>query len=152
MKGEDEVRKFTEAQRSGLLEADAAGITEQMSSILPEVDKKAILENKEMGADLATTFHEALRVSCDGWIDDDLAFIEHWGFELDEIKVPVFLYQGSEDLMVPYAHGKWLADHIPKEHLTKHLIEGEGHISIWLDNLDSMLKELLEVVRKHKDD
>ena len=152
MKGEDEVRKYTEAQRSGLLAADAAGITEQMSSILPLVDKKAILENKEMGSDMATMFHEALRVSCDGWIDDDLAIIQPWGFELDEIKVPVFLYQGCEDLMVPYAHGQWLADHIPQQYLTKHLYEGEGHISIWLGYLDVMMKELLEVVRRHKGD
>ena len=80
MEGEDAVRKYTEAQRPGLLEADAAGITEQMSSILPEVDKKAILENKEMGSDLVTTFHEALRVSCDGWIDDDLCLHPALGF------------------------------------------------------------------------
>lgn len=150
MKGEDEVRKFVEAQRLGLLEADAAGITEQMSSILPDVDKKAILENKEIGDDMVTMFHEALRVSCDGWIDDDISCLQHWGFELDEIKIPVFLYQGSVDLMVPFAHGEWLVEHIPEQYLTKHLYEGEGHISIWLGYLDTMMKELLEVVEKQR--
>ena len=146
------MRKFVEAERPGLLDADAARVTEQMSSILPDVDKKAILENKEMGSDLATMFREALRVSCDGWIDDDLAILSHWGFDFDEIRIPVFLYQGSDDLMVPYAHGQWLAEHIPQEHVKKHLYEGEGHISIWLGYLDTMMKELLEVVEKQRSD
>ena len=118
-----------------------------MASLLPEVDKKALLETG-YGSDMVNMFHEALRVSCDGWIDDNLAMVQHWGFELDEITIPVFLYQGSVDLMVPYAHGQWLANHIPEQCITKHLYEGEGHISIWLGHLDTMMKELLEVIEK----
>jgi pimeloyl-ACP methyl ester carboxylesterase len=80
-------------------------------------------------------------------MDDDFAFTKPWGFDVSkDIKCPVFLYQGSEDLMVPYAHGKWLASKIPKEQLTKHLEEGEGHISIFLGRVDGMMKELKSVI------
>ncbi|GAM87606.1 hypothetical protein ANO11243_056330 [Dothideomycetidae sp. 11243] len=144
--GEEPLREYVESQRSGLLNADADGIIKEMSSILPEADKRAIKENEELGGYLVQSFRVALEHSPDGWIDDSLAFIKPWGFELSEIKVPVFLYQGSLDLMVPYGHGKWLAKHLPQQTLTKHLIEHEGHISIWLGNMEMMMEELSSVL------
>jgi pimeloyl-ACP methyl ester carboxylesterase len=66
-----------------------------------------------------------------------MAFISPWGFELSEIKVPVLLYQGSEDLMVPYSHGKWLAKHLPKKGLSVNLLEGEGHLSIFVGRVST---------------
>jgi pimeloyl-ACP methyl ester carboxylesterase len=125
-----------------LIKADAKGIVEEMSSILPDVDKKALLEDDDIGSSLAETFREALKNNSDGWVDDDLSAIAPWGFDLGEIAKPVFLYHGSTDLMCPYSHGKWLTEHIPAKYLTAHLIEGEGHISIWLGYMEMMLKEL----------
>jgi len=147
MEGEEALQKFCNAQRPDIIKADAAGLVKAISSILPDVDKKAILENDTMGQDQVDSMHEALRVSCDGWVDDDFAFMKPWGFELSEIKVPVLLYQGSVDLMVPYAHGLWLAKHLPQEHLKNHLIEGQGHISIFIGNEGKMIDELLAIAK-----
>jgi pimeloyl-ACP methyl ester carboxylesterase len=77
----------------------------------------------------------------DGWLDDDLAFTRPWGFELDAITVPTYLWQGSEDLMVPFTHGEWLAARLP--HAVVHLENGEGHLSIVVGALGRMLDELL---------
>lgn len=115
--------------------------------MLPEVDKKALTGSTSMAEYFVVVMQEALRDSVDGWVDDDLAFIKPWGFELSEIKVPVLLYQGSEDKMVPYAHGEWLGEHLPQEKLTKHLIPGEGHISILVGKMDGMIGELLEFTK-----
>ena len=50
-------------------------------------------------------------------------------FELEgAIATPTFLWQGTEDLMVPLAHGEWLAGEIPG--IRAHLVPGEGHLSI----------------------
>lgn len=145
--GETELRKFLEPQREALLKADAAGVVREMSTILPEVDKQAMLKNAELGQSIVDGFQEAMKHGVDGWCDDDLEFTKSWGFDFSEIKVPIFLYQGSEDLMVPYSHGQWLAKHLPQDKLRKHLIEGQGHISIFLEYVNTMLDELLEVVR-----
>lgn len=111
--------------------------------MLPEVDRKAILESGNVGEDLVQSFREALKVGVSGWVDDDLAFTKPWGFELSETRVPVILYQGDADLMVPFAHGKWLVDHLPQDLVKPHLLHGEGHISISHGYIEEMLDEVL---------
>jgi pimeloyl-ACP methyl ester carboxylesterase len=49
----------------------------------------------------------------DGWIDDCLAGVQPWGFAPQDIRVPVSVRYGPEDVLVPAAHGEWLASHIP---------------------------------------
>jgi pimeloyl-ACP methyl ester carboxylesterase len=48
-----------------------------------------------------------------GWVDDDLAGIRPWGFAVDTISVPVLIRYGKTDVLVPPAHGEWLAAHVP---------------------------------------
>jgi pimeloyl-ACP methyl ester carboxylesterase len=48
-----------------------------------------------------------------GWADDDLAFLRPWGFEISEITVPVLIRYGLTDVLVPRAHGDWLAANVP---------------------------------------
>jgi pimeloyl-ACP methyl ester carboxylesterase len=94
---------------------------------------------------MAASFREALRTGVDGWLDDDLAFTEPWGFDLGEITVPTMIWQGSADLMVPFAHGEWLASQLPAASV--HLEPGEGHLSLGLGALDRMLDELVGATR-----
>jgi pimeloyl-ACP methyl ester carboxylesterase len=56
---------------------------------------------------------EAFRNGVWGWVDDDLAMIVPWGFDLDELAVPVTIRYGSHDVLVPAAHGEWLGRHVP---------------------------------------
>ena len=48
-----------------------------------------------------------------GWVDDDLAHISPWGFELSQVAVPVLVRYGASDVLVPAAHGAWLGAHVP---------------------------------------
>jgi pimeloyl-ACP methyl ester carboxylesterase len=68
------------------------------------------------------------RVAVSGWIDDDLALLRPWGFEPEEITVPVRLWQGDLDVLVPPAHSSRLAARIPTAELVQ--VPGVGH---WLD-------------------
>ena len=73
-----------------------------------------------------------------GWVDDDLAFLEPWGFELGEIAVPTEIRYGSKDVLVPAAHGAWLAGHVPEAEVfvddsAGHLAEPEKALAIMRD-------------------
>jgi pimeloyl-ACP methyl ester carboxylesterase len=139
LQGEDVLRAYLEAQFDDLRAVTVEGIISSLNSVLPAVDQAVLTD--EFGEDLANQFHEALRVSIDGWLDDDLAFTKPWGFELSEIAVPTMVWQGDADLMVPFAHGQWLASHLPG--ISAHLESGEGHLSIGIGSLDTMLDELV---------
>jgi pimeloyl-ACP methyl ester carboxylesterase len=136
--GEDRLRPYLDAQRPELIGATAEGVIASMSTLLPAADRAVLTD--EFGEDMAASFADALRVSVDGWLDDDLAFVRDWGFALDEIAKPVHVWQGDQDLMVPFAHGRWLAEHVPGA--TAHLLPGEGHLSIALGAIDRMLDGL----------
>jgi pimeloyl-ACP methyl ester carboxylesterase len=62
-----------------------------------------------------------------GWVDDDLAFTNVWGFDLDEIKVPVEVHYGSQDVLVPAAHGAWLAANVPGAKVVVN--DDQGHMN-----------------------
>ncbi|MGH3259489.1 MAG: alpha/beta fold hydrolase [Streptosporangiaceae bacterium] len=139
LRGEAELRPYLLQAGEPLKEITADQIVASLETLLPEVDR-AVLTG-EFGDDMAASFREAVRVSVDGWLDDDLAFTTGWGFGLEEITVPTMIWQGSADLMVPFAHGQWLAAQLPGASV--HLEQGEGHLSVGIGALDRMLDELV---------
>jgi pimeloyl-ACP methyl ester carboxylesterase len=56
---------------------------------------------------------EQARHGVGGSVDDLLAFIRDWGFDLASIRVPVLLTFGDHDSLCPVAHGRFLAQAIP---------------------------------------
>ena len=141
LQGEDALRPFLMTHREGMLGATVDGVIEQLSTLLPPVDR-AVLTG-ELGADLLAGLQGGV-VSVDGWLDDDLAFTRDWGFDLallSQQRVPTYVWQGTADLMVPPAHAQWLAAHLPDAVL--HLEEGEGHLSVSVGAFPRMLEELL---------
>ena len=139
LEGEAPLREFLAPFVPALRVVTPAGIVEELASLLPEVDRAFCTD--EHGGELARAFQEALVVSEDGWVDDDLAFVRPWGFDLDAIRVPVHVWQGSADLMVPFAHGEWLAGAVPGASV--HLLDGEGHLSIGVGQAEAIVAALL---------
>ena len=139
VEGDAALRPWLEEQAAQLREVTAADMMTALDTLLPAVDRAVLTE--EFGEDMAVNMHEGLRVGVDGWLDDDLAFTQPWGFALAEIGVPTVLWQGSADLMVPFTHGQWLAEHIPG--VVAHLEEGQGHLSIGVGAIERMLQELV---------
>lgn len=136
-RGEEALRPYLTAEAEQLRDVDATGVIEGLSSLLPEADRKVIVG--EFGEDLAGWVRGGVS-PVDGWLDDDLAFVAPWGFEPEEVQVPVFVWQGSEDLMVPSAHAHWLLDRLPNA--TARLLDGEGHLSTMIQaagTLDELL-------------
>jgi pimeloyl-ACP methyl ester carboxylesterase len=140
--GESALRPNLEKQAPELRSANAAGLHAALSSILSDVDRGLLTH--ELAEDTAASFAEGLRLSVDGWVDDDLAFVKPWGFSLNEISVPAFVWQGGQDLMVPPAHGEWLAAHIPDA--VTHLEPSQGHLLVSTGPIDHALDELVGIL------
>jgi pimeloyl-ACP methyl ester carboxylesterase len=129
--------------------ADYQGITAEqivpvMASLLPDVDRDYL--GGDLGEWLAAGFREATALGNDGWVDDDLAFVRPWGFDLASISVPVSVWQGSADLMVPFAHGEWLAATVPGAR--PHLLDGDGHLSVVVGQVGALLDDLIALGRR----
>ena len=138
LEGEAALRPYLDGLLPVLRETDGPGLIDVWGSVLPDVDRALLTE--ELGDALVANLAEGLRSGVDGWLDDDLAFTQPWGFDLTAITVPTMLWQGTEDLMVPFAHGLWLADHVAG--VTPHLLDGEGHVSVSFGAADEMFAEL----------
>ena len=138
LEGEDALRPFVMKHRDALKDADGEALVRDLAGLLPEVDRRVL--SSAVGADTVAVMVGGVQVA-DGWIDDDLAFTRDWGFDLTGITVPTYVWQGSEDLMVPFHHGEWLAAHLPGA--VAHLEQGEGHFSIAVGALGRMLDEVM---------
>lgn len=138
LQGEQALRPFVLKHREALKDADAVALVRDLANLLPEIDRAVL--TSDVGADTVAGMVGGVQVP-DGWIDDDLAFTQDWGFDLADIAVPAYVWQGSEDKMVPFHHGQWLAAHVPGA--VAHLEEGEGHFSVAVGALGRMLDEVL---------
>jgi len=140
LQGEEALRSWMVAEGEVFRHVTGAEIVAALGDALPPVDQAVMTAvYAERSAD---HMRRALRDGFDGWVDDDLAFARPWGFEPEEIRVPVTIWQGELDRLVPWSHGKWLAARIPGAEFR--LAEGHGHFSLGETNRDEILDWLLE--------
>ena len=137
--GPDELIVFKERAAPVFRAVTPEEVADSFGDLIDDVDRGSL--TGAFSVWMADQFHEALRVGYWGWFDDDLAFVKPWGFSLDEIRVPTFVWQGAHDRMVPYAHGEWLVDHIPGAR--PRLFAGHGHLSLAVDSVPRIVDELL---------
>jgi pimeloyl-ACP methyl ester carboxylesterase len=141
--GADELIGFMERAAPVLRAVTPQEMADAFGDLIDDVDRESL--TGAFSVWMADVVHEALRVGYWGWFDDDMAFTRPWGFELDEIRVPVFIWQGAHDRMVPLAHGEWLAAHIPAAR--PRLLPEHGHLSLAVDSIPRIVDELLATDR-----
>jgi len=141
LEGPEALEAYLERESVGLAAAnepqeliDAFG-----TGLLPDVDRAAI--TGEFAATLIASSKRAVSNGVWGWFDDDMAFFRDWGFSLDVIGVPVALWQGKLDKMVPFAHGEWLAAHVAAARAG--LFDEHGHLSLAVTSFPRILDDLL---------
>jgi pimeloyl-ACP methyl ester carboxylesterase len=144
LQGEADLRAYLDPMREALKDATPDTIAESMASLLPPSDVTFL--DADRAAWFTASLQSSLDHSVDGLLDDDLAFCHPWGFDLHAIDVPVIVLQGSEDLMVPFAHGEWLSTRVPSA--VSVLVEGEGHMSILDSHGTQVFAELAATLKK----
>lgn len=87
-----------------------------------------VMHDRRIRAMTATSIREGLKHGVDGMVDDDLAFTRPWGFDPAAIAVPVSVWYGRDDTLVPRTHGEWLSRTIPGAEVV--VLDG-GHFALW---------------------
>jgi len=103
---EPAARALFEEDRDKTLAASPAELARQWAAHAPDADMSFL-------TDEATSVRQALAAGIEGSWEDCWAELIPWGFDLADIAVPVLLLHGRKDEAVPFAHGQWLAGHIP---------------------------------------
>ncbi|BCY09376.1 alpha/beta fold hydrolase [Actinoplanes sp. L3-i22] len=91
---------------------DPRVLLDQLLADMTDADR-LIVEEPAIQRLLLISYREAVRSGPYGWIDDVLALRRDWGFDVGEIKLPVYLWHGAQDNFAPAAHARWLARNIP---------------------------------------
>ena len=138
--GESAVRTWLDDNAAALRTVTAESLADTFGGLVPQVDRDALYGG--FAERMAATFRRALESCFDGWIDDDLAFTKPWEIDVRAISVPVTVWQGDLDLMVPASHGAWLAAQIPNA--VARQAPGHGHISLVTTYRDEIVRDLLE--------
>jgi pimeloyl-ACP methyl ester carboxylesterase len=92
---------------------------------LSSIDRQAL---DEYGSGMMASFVESLRQGPQGVIEEYRAWSGDWGFRLNEVRPPVYLFQGDADQIVPMHHAEDMAARLANAEL--HRLAGEGHFSI----------------------
>jgi pimeloyl-ACP methyl ester carboxylesterase len=114
---------------------------ELFGGLVSDVDEAA--STPESVAFIVDNIAHGLAPGVGGWRDDDQSFLHDWGFDVRTITVPVGVWFGDQDLMVPARHGEWLGANVAGAKVGR--FPDDGHISILERKYDGLLDGLLEL-------
>jgi len=140
--GAEALTSFLEPAAREMASLTGAIVAAGLGDLVSAADEAAV--TGEFADYLAASFRAAVAGGVAGWRDDDLAFTTDWGFTMADAGTgaPVAVWQGDQDMMVPWSHGQWLAAHIPGARA--HLLPGEGHLTL-VHAFGAILDDLLDL-------
>jgi pimeloyl-ACP methyl ester carboxylesterase len=115
------------------------GLYDDLFASSPAADQEVL--SPELIASFHAQMQDGLSQGPDGFIEDNLSDIRPWGFEFSSIKVPVQLWHGTDDRLVPLSHANWLAAHLPGADIR--LEPHEGHISLFANRIPEVQEWLV---------
>jgi len=113
--------------RASIVHASNTRLLRAVMRSIPPADRNVL---RQWGPpDLALAFvRESLRQGTEGNVVDYRIFGDPWGFDLEEIRVPVQIWEGADDRTGPPGYRELLQRHIPHASVT--VVPGEGHLSL----------------------
>jgi pimeloyl-ACP methyl ester carboxylesterase len=140
VQGRDVYTRLLEKTLPPVFEATPEQIVAAFGGLVTEVDAAFI--TGDFADYLSRVFGRAGAQGIVGAREDGLAIVAPWGFDLDDLTVPVAVWQGRHDAMVPFSHGEWLGANVAGARA--HLFDDEGHLSLF-SQLDEILIDLREL-------
>jgi pimeloyl-ACP methyl ester carboxylesterase len=124
-----------------LRNGDNEAVIAEFAPALSERDR-VLMSDGMVGSKVIGSMREGLSKSVLGGGWDNVAWIGHWDFEISQVRCPVLLWYGEQDLMAPPAHGQWLEENLLNAKLT--IRPSEGHFGL-VDHCSEVLRELAEL-------
>ncbi len=124
-----------------MMRGDPERLARQMLSSVPESDKE-LFDQPQTVSVLLESIQEAFRVTSEGAAWEATMLVRPWGFQLEEIGLPVYIWHGEEDVNDPLQCGQYLRDKIPNAQAT--FFPGEGHFLIlkrWGEILSKLVSD-----------
>ena len=140
LEGEARLRTELEREAATMIERAESDPARLLGDFELSDADRAALENPIIQRVIRESTPEMFVNGVWGWVDDDLAFLKPWGFEISEIEVPTEVWYGETDVLVPAAHGRWLAANVPGAEVV--IQHDEGHMG----NPDEILNRIRRLV------
>ena len=93
-------------------------------------EDRPLLESPEAERSLVLDIQEGYRQGWQGPVQDDIVNARPWGFRLEEIRVPIDLWQGEIDENVPVHQARYQHARIPNSRLS--IWPGEAHLALYV--------------------
>ena len=138
MAGREYLQPFREASVEPMRDSTPARLIEAFAASVSAPDRVAL--SGPVGEYLAASSSVSFAQGAAGWVDDELAFVAPFGFEIGEVRIPALVVHGVQDRFVPVAHGRWLAGAFRDAEAW--ILEDDGHLSL-VDRIPSVHQWLL---------
>jgi pimeloyl-ACP methyl ester carboxylesterase len=138
----DELGKPTQwrlARRAPLALRGVLGALFLLARVQPEIARRAfevrsgsaekpLASRPQVVQRALASAREANRQGARGPVDDMRVVMRPWGFRPEDIRVPLFVWQGDADSSIPFRWGEWWQNTVPGARLIS--CHGEGHLLV----------------------
>jgi pimeloyl-ACP methyl ester carboxylesterase len=111
--GEDVLARELEREQSAMEDRVADDPAKLLGDFDLSESDRAQLRRPELADVIRASVVEQAAAGIWGWVDDDLAIVRPWEFDLGAISAPTLVWYGRTDVLVPPSHGDWLAANVP---------------------------------------
>ncbi|MBI2724047.1 MAG: alpha/beta hydrolase [Chloroflexi bacterium] len=116
-------------------------LIQQMKRSMPAPDR-AVLSDPTVERLFTASAKEAFRQGAGGAAQETVLYARPWGFRLQDIRMPVHLWQGGADANVPPSMGRYQASQIPD--CREHWYPDEGHLLV-ITHFEEIARVLTDV-------
>lgn len=96
-----------------LSDSDPAGLLRLIADTMPSSERRAI-SSPEIAEVFMDAAYEAFRSGTGGVVAEQRLLARDWGFAVDSVTAPVWLWHGDEDGASPVGMARWLEATLPK--------------------------------------
>jgi pimeloyl-ACP methyl ester carboxylesterase len=133
------LRRFSLSRAAKRVTKDGASFIDKASAFAAPADR-TVLADATVRAALVEDMREAFRQGARGPARDARVVNRRWGFKLEDVRVPVWLWHGQEDRNVPPPLARFLSERIPGTRTT--FYRADGHLSTFVGHVREILAAL----------